>query len=183
MARVSLHKEPIGPREIARHYIGDLIYGANDGIITTFAVVAGVTGGALSTRAVLIVGVANLFADGLSMGVGNYLSIRSHEGARAADGLPEQEASPARHGIATFTAFAVAGTMPLLPYALPVPHRALLSVLMTFTALFIVGALRSLVTVDRWWWAGVEMLALGAVVAAAAYGSGALAAWILPGIA
>jgi hypothetical protein len=54
---------------------------------------------------------------------------------------------------------------------------------MTFTALFIVGALRSLVTVDRWWWAGVEMLALGAVVAAAAYGSGALAAWILPGIA
>jgi VIT1/CCC1 family predicted Fe2+/Mn2+ transporter len=58
-----------------RHYIRDLIYGANDGVITTFAVVAGVTGGALSARAVLIVGVANLLADGLSMGVGNYLSI------------------------------------------------------------------------------------------------------------
>jgi hypothetical protein len=87
MARLSIHREPVGPMETARHYLGDLIYGANDGIITTFAVVAGVEGGALSASAVLIVGVANLLADGLSMGAGNYLSIRSREGARAAQGL------------------------------------------------------------------------------------------------
>jgi VIT1/CCC1 family predicted Fe2+/Mn2+ transporter len=73
--RPSLHVEPEGFVATTRHYIRDLIYGANDGVITTFAVVAGVTGGALSARAVLIVGVANLLADGLSMGVGNYLSI------------------------------------------------------------------------------------------------------------
>ena len=85
--RPSLHVEPEGFAATARHYIRDLIYGANDGVITTFAVVAGVTGGALSARAVLIVGVANLLADGLSMGVGNYLSIRSHESALAAENL------------------------------------------------------------------------------------------------
>src|SRR6187399_750197 len=90
MPRVSLHHEPAGAIQIARHYIRDMVYGANDGIITTFAVVAGVTGGALSPRAVLIVGAANLFADGLSMGVGNYLSIRSNESARAAEDLPEE---------------------------------------------------------------------------------------------
>ena len=73
--RPSLHVEPEGFVATTRHYIRDLIYGANDGVITTFAVVAGVTGGALSARAVLILGVANLLADGLSMGVGNYLSI------------------------------------------------------------------------------------------------------------
>jgi VIT1/CCC1 family predicted Fe2+/Mn2+ transporter len=73
--RPSLHVEPEGFVATTRHYIRDLMYGANDGVITTFAVVAGVTGGALSARAVLIVGVANLLADGLSMGVGNYLSI------------------------------------------------------------------------------------------------------------
>jgi VIT1/CCC1 family predicted Fe2+/Mn2+ transporter len=67
-----------------------LVYGANDGIITTFAVVAGVTGVALSARAVLIVGVANLPADGLSRGVGNYLSIRAHESALAAESRPEE---------------------------------------------------------------------------------------------
>ena len=66
---------------MAQHYVGDLVYGTNDGVLTSFAVVAGVTGGALSTRTVLIVGMANLFADGLSMGVGNYLSIRARESA------------------------------------------------------------------------------------------------------
>jgi VIT1/CCC1 family predicted Fe2+/Mn2+ transporter len=178
--RVSLHREPIGAIAIARHYIRDLIYGANDGIITTFAVVAGVTGGALSPKAVLIVGTANLLADGLSMGVGNYLSIRSHESARAAQALPEEEAAPMRHGLATFLAFAIAGALPLLPYAFGAPDiRFGLSTLVTFGALFVIGSLRSLVTVDRWVTAGLEMLLLGALVAAAAYGSGALVAWLL----
>ena len=113
--RATIHHEPSGAVDIARHYIRDLIYGANDGIITTFAVVAGVTGGALSPRTVLIVGVANLFADGLSMGVGNYLSIRSNESARAAQDLPEEEAAPARHGIATMVAFVAAGVLRSCP--------------------------------------------------------------------
>lgn len=179
--RVSIHREPTGVVDIARHYIRDMVYGANDGIITTFAVVAGVTGGALSPKAVLIVGAANLLADGLSMGVGNYLSIRSHESARAAQELPEEEAAPARHGVATFLAFASAGSVPLLPYVFAVPAeiRFGLSVLVTFAALFAIGALRSLVTVDRWSTAGLEMLLLGVLVAGAAYGSGAFVAWLL----
>jgi VIT1/CCC1 family predicted Fe2+/Mn2+ transporter len=179
--RISIHREPTGVVDIARHYIRDMVYGANDGIITTFAVVAGVTGGALSPKAVLIVGAANLLADGLSMGVGNYLSIRSYESARAAQELPEEEAAPARHGLATFLAFASAGIVPLLPYVFVVPAeiRFRLSVLVTFAALFVIGALRSLVTVDRWSTAGLEMLLLGLLVAGAAYGSGALVAWLL----
>ena len=51
---------PTATTALARHYIRDLVYGANDGIITTFAVVAGVTGGALSHTAILVVGAANL---------------------------------------------------------------------------------------------------------------------------
>ena len=58
--RPSNHVEPHGVLEITRHYVRELIYGANDGIITTFAVVAGVAGGGLSPRVVLICGVANL---------------------------------------------------------------------------------------------------------------------------
>jgi VIT1/CCC1 family predicted Fe2+/Mn2+ transporter len=157
----------------------DLVYGANDGLITTFAVVAGVAGGALSARAVLIVGAANLVADGLSMGVGNYLGIRSHESARAAQGLHEEEASPARHGVATFMAFVCAGAIPLLPYLMPWGGSAQFSAALTFIALFVVGSLRSLVTIDRWWIAGLEMFGLGALVAVAAYLSGAVVGAIL----
>lgn len=181
MARLSIHVEPHGLAAIARHYIRDLVYGANDGIITTFAVVAGVAGGALSHTAVLVIGAANLLADGLSMGVGNFLAIRAHESGREAEDLPEEEAYPSRHAIATFLAFVAAGVLPLLPYLVANPPLGSLtsSTILTFAALFGVGASRSLVTTDRWWRTGLEMFALGAAVAGAAYAAGALVATLV----
>jgi vacuolar iron transporter family protein len=66
-------------------YFKEVIFGGIDGIITTFAVVAGFSGAALSGDAttqlsflvMLLFGLANLFADGVSMGLGNILSVRS----------------------------------------------------------------------------------------------------------
>ncbi|MFZ5390965.1 MAG: VIT1/CCC1 transporter family protein [Patescibacteria group bacterium] len=63
---------------LAGGYLRDLVYGANDGIITTFAVVAGVAGAELSATIVLVMGAANLLADGFSMSSGNYLSEKSN---------------------------------------------------------------------------------------------------------
>jgi VIT1/CCC1 family predicted Fe2+/Mn2+ transporter len=183
MSRRSTHVEPTGPLEITRHYVREIVYGSNDGIITTFAVVAGVAGGSLPVPVVLICGAANLFADGLSMAVGNYLSIRAHESVLEAQGLPEEEASPVRHGLATFAAFVAAGALPLLPYlfsGLP-GDRFAWATAVTFLALFVVGALRSLIANVRWWSAGMEMLALGGLVALVAYGSGAVVASLLTG--
>ena len=60
-------------------YIGDLVYGGLDGIITTFAVVSGVAGAQLGTPVILILGLANLFADGFSMATGAYLSSKSEQ--------------------------------------------------------------------------------------------------------
>ena len=174
--RPSIHTEPCGAAAIARHYLRDLVYGANDGIITTFAVVAGVTGGALTHTAVLVIGAANLAADGLSVGAGNFLAIRANESARQAENLPEEEAHPFRHAVATFAAFVGAGAVPLTPYLLPTASdtRFIWSAVLTFGSLFAVGAARSTVTEDRWWATGLEMLILGMAVAAAAYGAGAL---------
>jgi VIT1/CCC1 family predicted Fe2+/Mn2+ transporter len=60
----------------------DFVYGAIDGVVTTFAVVAGVAGAGLATRVVLILGCANLAADGFSMAVSNFLGARSEEQRR-----------------------------------------------------------------------------------------------------
>jgi VIT1/CCC1 family predicted Fe2+/Mn2+ transporter len=179
--RLSTHVEPGGLRDTARHYLKDIVYGANDGLITTFAVVAGVEGGALTQRAVLIIGVANLLADGLSMAVGNYLSIRSNESVRRTLSLPEEESRPARHGLATFLAFAAAGLVPLVPYLVPewpAAARPAAATVATFAALFGVGALRSTVTDEGWLASGLEMLGLGVVVAAVAYYAGTAVAWL-----
>jgi VIT1/CCC1 family predicted Fe2+/Mn2+ transporter len=56
----------------------DFIYGSIDGTVTTFAVVAGVVGASLSTNIILILGFANMFADGFSMAVANYQSAKAH---------------------------------------------------------------------------------------------------------
>jgi len=59
-------------------YLGEFVYGAIDGVVTTFAVVAGATGAALSPVVVIILGFANLIADGFSMAVGNFIGERTH---------------------------------------------------------------------------------------------------------
>jgi VIT1/CCC1 family predicted Fe2+/Mn2+ transporter len=68
-----------GPRH---SYLRDFIYGAIDGIVTTFAIVAGVAGAGLSATVVIILGVANLVADGFSMGVSNFLATRAEHQVR-----------------------------------------------------------------------------------------------------
>lgn len=87
-------------------YIGDMVYGAIDGIVTTFAVVSGVAGASLHSGIVLILGFANLFADGLSMAVGNYLGTKSEVEYKRreryreeweVENLPEEEKVEVRH--------------------------------------------------------------------------------------
>ncbi len=61
-------------------YLRDWVYGGIDGTVTTFAIVAGVVGAHLSPRIILILGGANLVADGFAMAAGNYLATRAeHE--------------------------------------------------------------------------------------------------------
>lgn len=61
----------------SHQYIGDMVYGGLDGIVTTFAVVSGVAGAELGAGIILILGLANLLADGFSMASGAYLSSKS----------------------------------------------------------------------------------------------------------
>ncbi len=58
-------------------YVGDMVYGGLDGIVTTFAIVSGVAGAQLGSSIILILGLANLLADGFSMATGAYLSAKS----------------------------------------------------------------------------------------------------------
>jgi VIT1/CCC1 family predicted Fe2+/Mn2+ transporter len=59
------------------NYLRDWVYGGIDGAITTFAVVAGVVGAGLSTNIILILGLANLVADGFSMAASNYTGTKT----------------------------------------------------------------------------------------------------------
>ena len=60
-------------------YIGEFVYGGIDGSVTTFAVVAGSAGAGLDSSVIIILGFANLIADGFAMSVGSYLSNKSEQ--------------------------------------------------------------------------------------------------------
>ncbi|MFZ5989532.1 MAG: VIT1/CCC1 transporter family protein [Bacillota bacterium] len=219
-------------------YIKSLIYGGLDGIITTFAVVAGVAGASLSAGIVLILGFANLIADGLSMAIGDYLSTKAEQEYKKTEreretwevenypdgekqelvelymnkGMPEEDArtvteifsrnkkawvnimmveelgiieeneSPIKNALVTFFSFAIFGFVPLVAYviskAIPgfgFPTFILASVL-TGVTLYTLGAVKGRITGNNWIKSGFEMLIVGGVAAAAAYGVGLLLA-------
>jgi vacuolar iron transporter family protein len=158
---------------LAGRYLPDLVYGANDGIITTFAVVSGVVGASLSERVIVILGLSNLVADGLSMGASNYLARRSHVEAELSDRVVA-----ARHGVATLLGFVAAGVIPLLAYLVPLDSDARFPVAIGLAAgaLFGVGAARTFVTRRGLLRSGLEMLVVGSLAAGVAYAIGAIAA-------
>ena len=71
-------------------YLSEIVYGGIDGSVTTFAVVAGAVGAGLGPSVILILGFANLVADGFSMAVGAYLSSKAdHEKFHKIEGVVE----------------------------------------------------------------------------------------------
>ncbi len=167
---------PIG--DTTRRYLPELVYGANDGIVTTLAVVAGVVGAQMSTQVILILGFANLFADGISMGASDVLSERSKSG----DERPPLKAA-ARNGLATFAGFVCAGIIPLSAYLLPgiEEGRFALAAGLAAVTLFSVGAARAFFTDRSWPRAGLEMLLIGSAAGAVAYGVGVFGASLTGG--
>ena len=152
-------------------YIGEFVYGANDGIVTTFAVVAGVAGAELSATIVIILGLANLIADGISMAASNYLATKSEQGY-----LERKEKKPHNHfktpmkgAVITFVGFVVIGFMPLIAYIFPFSEAFKWSAVFALVSMFIIGAGRTIITKKGWLRSGMEMLIIGAIAATAAY--------------
>lgn len=78
MQEAKIHKEISFAGNI-QNYLREFVYGGIDGAVTTFAVVAGAVGADLDASIIIILGFANLLADGFSMSVGAYLSAKSEK--------------------------------------------------------------------------------------------------------
>ena len=161
------------------HYLRDMVYGALDGVITTMAVLAGTEGASLSMRVGLILGLANLLGDGISMGASNYLGLRSE--LEQTGGSVALEA-PWRHGLATVAAFMVVGSVPLLAFV--VSHLGgwrvfPAAVVLAAVALIVAGAVRATFVRKTILRSALEMLSVGAAAGGAAFLAGRLASALL----
>jgi len=146
-----------------RKYLPQMVYWAVDGTVTTFAVVAGATGGDLSNKIIIILGLANLFADGVSMSISAYLSARSEK-------LGEK--TPLSIALWTLVAFIVIGFIPMIPYVFGIGTFQL-SCLMTGVAFMSIGLIKWYLSHGSMIFSGLQTLGLGTVAALIAYWVGA----------
>lgn len=211
-----------GPKH---NYLRDWIYGGIDGSVTTFAVVTGVIGANLAAVVIVVLGFANLVADGFSMAAGNFLGTKSEhddakrieaierrhiqmapdgereevrqifaaKGFKDADlervvelitsdpdrwvrtmlteeyGLPLEPRSPWKAAAATFSAFAVCGVVPLLPFLIGFTNAFPVSIALTGIVFFVIGSIKSRWSTASWWQSGASTLLVGGIAAALAY--------------
>ncbi len=156
-------------------YLDEAVYGANDGIITTFAVISSATGASFGNEAIIILAIANLVADGFSMGASSFLSIRTEEDVEKVHRRWFLKKSDAlSRSLATFGAFVVAGSIPLLPFltTLVTGREFLVSSISAGCAFFIVGGMRTIVTKRGFLVSGIEMVTVGGIAATLAYSIG-----------
>lgn len=222
-----------GPSQV---YLKDFVYGAIDGAVTTLAVVSGVAGGGLASSVIIVLGLANIFADGFSMAISNYLGTRAEsqrlQSVRATEeghidldpegereeirqiyggkgfsgqqleevvevitsdrqrwvdamvqeeyGLSLQGVNAGMAGFATFMAFLLSGSLPLIPFLLnwwregliADPYRV--SIGITMLAFFAVGAMKGRYVEQSWYRSGLETVVIGGIAALLAYGVGVL---------
>jgi len=157
-------------------YLSEFVYGGIDGAVTTFAVVAGATGARFDTKVILVLGFANLIADGFSMSVGAYLSTKSSQELLIKNGKPiNDEPSPVINGLATYLAFILVGLVPLLAYTADLifdfglTHLFAITSVLTALAFVGIGLLKSRVAKTPMVRAVLETLILGLIAALFAY--------------
>lgn len=137
------------------------ILGGVDGVITSFAIVAGAHSGSLSASVVVLLGLSSVAADGLSMGISEYLSTVSSDGARRALG----------QGVSCLLSFVCNGVVPIGLYVLV--NGKLLSVAMfSIVQLMMLGSLRSYVSRENVLVGLTQTATLGALAGGVAYGVG-----------
>lgn len=162
-------------KNFLRNYLPEFVYGALDGVVTTFAIIAGVAGANLSPSIVLILGVSNVLADGFSMASSNYLSEKSHQDQSGI--VPTH--SPIKTALATFMSFVVVGSVPLIAYIISMIFKIwqgkefLFSIILTTIAFVLVGRVRGKITKTNQITSIFETLFVGGVAALVAYFVGA----------
>ncbi len=207
-------------------WIGDVIYGANDGLAAVFGIVAGVSGATGGSSFVLTAGISGAIASALSMATGAFLAARSEAEVAAANvererqeielhpeeeqaelslfyqlkGIDETTADamaaqlakqpdamlralaaeefgytgdhkdPAQSALAAGISTGLGAIVPVIPFFFTTGTVAILAAAaVSLIAHFLVGAAKSLVTLRKWWSAGLEMTLAGVIVGGATF--------------
>jgi predicted membrane protein (TIGR00267 family) len=211
-------------------YIRDVVFGANDGLVSILALVAGVAGGITNNKIILLAGIAGTIAGAISMALGAYISTKSHreyvqseikrerweidnvpekekkelydfyskKGFKGKDldrvvevissnkeimldvmirdelGLDTEPNNPLIAGILAGIAFLIGSLPPIIPFLFETSNALLIAIIGSLIGLFILGALKTIITKKNPLMLGLESIIVGGVAMAITYYVGTL---------
>ncbi len=211
-------------------YIRDIVFGANDGLVSILALVAGVAGGVSNNKIILLAGIAGTLAGAISMGIGSYISNKSQidffkseieierkeleeepereleelreiykkKGFKGKElekiikvissnkevmldvmikeelGLDTDFNNPLKAGVLSGIYFIFGSLPPILPFLFNLKHPLLIAIIASLTGLFILGALKTLVTRKNLFLLGLESVVIGGLAMLLTYYVGTL---------
>ena len=136
------------------------VFGVEDSLVSTVGLLSGIAIVGTPGKTIFLTGIILIFVEGLSMGVGNYLSEYSANSL-----LQKKEVSivgPLTNGIIMFISYVAAGFIPLLPYLFTKPEEGLpISIIASLTFLFILGIFGSRLAKTPLWRGGLRMMIFG----------------------
>ena len=146
--------------------------GGVDGIITSFAISAGASAGALGSRVVLVIGVSSVLADGLSMGISEYLSSSGLQAERKFRGeVILNESPPVVLALSCFVSFVACGALPIATYLLT-QENLLACAMFSVTGLMLLGSIRTVFSQEPLLLGLLQTSLLGSAAGGVAYGVG-----------
>lgn len=172
------NREKMAKQTVQEKYLPEFIYGSIDGLVTTFAIVTGVVGAALSPAIILVLGFANVLADGFSMGASNYLSQKSE------NKLGDSTKHPIRAGLVTFISFVCIGSISLIPflfaYSIGISDQQAFyySSALTLVLFAVIGWIEGTISKTNRFKSAFQTIAVGALAAAISYVVG----WFVGGL-
>ena len=157
-------------------FVREIVFGAEDALVSTLGAVTGVAAGAGSTFVVVLTGIVLIAVEATSMAAGSYLSTRSASDAEFAlakdhgEKITQKSNRPITGAFVMWFSYAIAGIFPLLPYFfLPIRQAYLPSIIITAIILFALGASVSRLTKRSSWKGGTEMVVISLFAAGLGY--------------
>lgn len=166
-----------GVRRQVSESIREIVFGLEDGLVSTLGAVIGIAAGTESRSIVILSGLVLIAVESTSMSAGSYLSSKAAgASAQARSGRPVSAVHPIRAGAIMGVFYFFGGVIPVLPYFFfPVQGAWLPAVICTAATLFCIGVWSARHTKRGRLRSGVEMVAISLAAAAIGYGIGTAA--------
>jgi VIT1/CCC1 family predicted Fe2+/Mn2+ transporter len=159
---------------IRGEFLREIVFGANDGVVTSLGFLVGITGAISNQDIIVIAGVLTIVAGAVSMALGNYLGVKAQREFDEEVEHRTSENNPVISGTVMGLAYLVAGLPPLIPFFLfkPTARALVFSVVVAISIMYLIGFIRWTLTRKYFKAKVVETISIGIIAAAIGFLAG-----------